>query len=69
MTSECLFDTASACSQVDECSQVPKYKMITNDLAIQRILVGQWTERPMGERKVVGSRPVKGRVGFVCKYC
>ena len=34
------------------------YKNITNDLAIQRVLVPQWIKRPMGVRKVVGSNLV-----------
>ena len=34
------------------------FKNVTNDLALLRVLVAQWIERPPGVRKVVGSIPV-----------
>ena len=52
-----LFRNSPACSKV--------YKNVTNDLAVQRVLVAQWIERPPGVRKLVGSNPVMGSEFFL----
>ena len=55
MTCEGLFETEDS---------VHKSKNVTNDLALLRVLVAHWIERPPDVRKVVGSNPVMGSEFF-----